>query len=184
MKIDFKTCSEEELWKYVGSHLSKNGIDAVLVGGAVVSIYSDGAYESGDLDFIIQNLIKDKLPEIMSKIGFKKRGRHYVHPDCKHLFVEFPSGPLGIGEDYNIKPVERTEGSNHFKILSPTDSIKDRLASYIYFNSKEGLEQAWLVAGNQPFKKVAVKKWCQDEGAEWAYEEFIAGLSKNKITKL
>jgi hypothetical protein len=50
MKINLKTCSEEELWKYVGAHLSKNGIDAVLVGGAVVSVYSDGAYESGDCE--------------------------------------------------------------------------------------------------------------------------------------
>ncbi len=176
MKINLKKCSEEELWKYVGSHLSKNGIDAVLVGGAVVSIYSDGAYESGDLDFIIQNLIKDKLPQIMLEIGFKKKGRHFVHPDCKHLFVEFPSGPLGIGEDYSIRPVEKIENGQRLKILSPTDCIKDRLASYIHFKSKEGLDQAWLVARNQPFKKSVIEKWCILEGASWAYDEFIQGL--------
>lgn len=178
MKIDFKTCSEEELWKYVGSHLAKNGIDAVLVGGAVVSIYSNGAYESGDLDFIVQNLMKDRLPEIMEEIGFKRKGRHYVHPECKHLFVEFPSGPLGIGEDYSIEPIERDEKGQHFKILSPTDCIKDRLANYIHFKSKEGLDQAWLVAENQPFKKAAIEKWCKGEGATWAFEEFIQGLKK------
>lgn len=48
MKIDLKTCREVELWKYVATHLKKNGIDTILVGGAVVSVYSDGAYESGD----------------------------------------------------------------------------------------------------------------------------------------
>lgn len=176
MKINFKTCSEKELWKYVGSHLSKNGIDAVLVGGAVVSIYSNGSYESGDLDFIVQNLIKDKLPSIMAEIGFKRKGRHYVHPECDHLFVEFPSGPLGIGEDYSIKPVDLVEGGLHFKILSPTDCIKDRLASYIHFKSKEGLDQAWLVARSQPFKKSSVEKWCKGERAEWAFEEFVKGL--------
>ena len=101
-----------------------------------------------------------------------------MHPECKHLFVEFPSGPLGIGEDYNIVPVEKIEGADHFKILSPTDCIKDRLASYIHFMSKEGLDQAWLVALNQPFKKSSVEKWCQNEGASWAYEEFIKGLKK------
>jgi hypothetical protein len=41
MSIDYKNCSEEELWKYVGAHLSANDIEAVLVGGAVVSVYSN-----------------------------------------------------------------------------------------------------------------------------------------------
>lgn len=41
MKIDFSNVTEEELWKYVGKHLADNGLDAVLVGGAVVSIYTN-----------------------------------------------------------------------------------------------------------------------------------------------
>ena len=107
MKIDFKNCSEKELWKFVASHLQKNGIDTILVGGAVVSIYTDGLYKSGDLDFILGNLINKDLPKYMNELGFIKKGRHYVHPDCTHLFVEFPGTiPLGIGEDYSIKPDE------------------------------------------------------------------------------
>lgn len=51
MEINFASCTEEELWKYVASHLSKKGIDTVLVGGAVAAIYSNGLYRSGDLDF-------------------------------------------------------------------------------------------------------------------------------------
>lgn len=38
--INFKTCTEEELWKYVAAHLESKGLEVVLVGGAVVSIYS------------------------------------------------------------------------------------------------------------------------------------------------
>ena len=70
MKIDFKTCTEEELWKYVAAHLKSRNIDTVLVGGAVVSIYTDGAYESGDLDLILTNYFVKNLPEIMNEIGF------------------------------------------------------------------------------------------------------------------
>jgi hypothetical protein len=79
-------------------------------------------------------------------MGFKKEGRHYRHPDCPHLFVEFPPGPLGIGEDTKVKPMEKREEGFTFKILSPTDCIRDRLASYIHFKSREGLDQAILVA--------------------------------------
>ena len=70
MKINLKNVTEEELWRYVGTHLAKNDFDAVLVGGAVVSIYTDGAYESGDLDFVIKN-----LPKVMKEIGFLKDGK-------------------------------------------------------------------------------------------------------------
>jgi hypothetical protein len=172
MKINFKTCIEEDLWKYVASHLAKNHIESVLVGGAVVSVYTGGLYQSGDLDFIILSLFKDRLPKVMKEIGFQKKGRHYVHPDCKHLFVEFPPGPLAIGEDTDLEPNEKRVEGAVIKILSPTDCIKDRLASYIHFKSRDTLEQAVLVAQKQPFKIAAVKKWCEGENALDAFEEF------------
>lgn len=176
MKIDFKAITEKELWKFVGKHLADNGFDAVLVGGAVVSIYTEGAYESGDLDFIIQNLSKERLPIVMKKIGFIKKGKEYRHPECKHLFVEFPTGPLGIGEDYNIRPKEEKVEGTKIKILSPTDCIKDRLASYIYFKSQEGMDQAVLVAKSQPFNKSSVRRWCESEGRGDVYKEFVKNI--------
>lgn len=179
MKINFKTCSEKELWEYVAVHLKKNGIDTVLVGGAVVAIYSDGAYHSGDLDFVRTSMFVTKLDETMSELGFKRHGRHFIHPDCKHLFVEFPGGPpLGIGEDNSIKPAEIKIDGTVIKILSPTDCIKDRLASYIHFKAKEGLDQAILVAKAQPFNSESVKKWCKNEGATWAFDDFISALKE------
>ncbi|MGB0452743.1 MAG: hypothetical protein ACPGJV_03440 [Bacteriovoracaceae bacterium] len=173
MKIDFSTVTEEGLWRFVGKHLSDSGFDAVLVGGAVVSVYSEGAYESGDLDFVIQNLSKERLPEVMKEIGFLKKGKEYRHPHCAHLFVEFPSGPLGIGEDYDIRPREEMVDGSIIKILSPTDSIKDRLASYIYFKDREGMDQAVLIAKSQPFNRSSVKRWCQGERREDVYKDFI-----------
>ena len=70
MKIDFKTCSEEELWKYIALNLSKNDVDVILVGGAVVSIYSEGAYRSGDLDFVLNDFSRKKLEEVLIFIYF------------------------------------------------------------------------------------------------------------------
>lgn len=104
MKIDFKKCTELELWHFVAVHLKKHDIDTVLVGGAVVSVYTDGAYKSGDLDFVKLDLFATGIGKAMKEIGFEQKGtRHYIHDDCKHLFVEFPGGPpLGIGEDNEI----------------------------------------------------------------------------------
>ncbi len=103
-KPNWKDCTEQEVWQYVGWHLAKNGIDTILVGGAVAAIYSDGAYKSGDLDFVLRTYIEGKIPELMAEIGFKRKtGRHFIHPDCDK-FVEFVTGPAGIGDDVNIKP--------------------------------------------------------------------------------
>jgi hypothetical protein len=143
MKIDFKSCTEEELWKYVAAHLKRKGIDTVLVGGAVVSIYSDGAYKSGDLDFVLTKMFQKGLPEAMEEIGFRNEGsRHYIHPECSHLFIEFSSSFLEIGEDNNITADEVEVDGVIIKILSPTDCVKDRLASYIHFKARECLDQA------------------------------------------
>lgn len=172
MKIDFKNCTEEELWKYVATHLKSKGIDSVLVGGAVVSIYTDGAYESGDLDFILTKMFVKGIPEAMLEIGFIRQGRHYIHPECSHLFVEFPKGPLAIGDDYSIIPEEQEVEGKVIKILSPTDCVKDRLASYIHFKDRVGLEQAVFVAKRHMVNYYKIRQWCEQENALTQYEEF------------
>jgi hypothetical protein len=180
LKINFKKCSEKELWEYVAVHLKKSGIDTVLVGGAVVAVYSNGAYHSGDLDFIRTSMFVTKLEEAMNEIGFKKHGRHYIRPDCKHLFVEFPGGPpLGIGEDNSIVPVEVVVKGTVIKILSPTDCVKDRLASYIYFKAHEGLDQAALVAKAQEVNFASIKRWCENENAIYAFNDLLKLIKRS-----
>jgi len=173
MKINFKNCSEEDLWHFVAVHLKKHGIDTVLVGGSVVSIYTNGAFQSGDLDFVTLNLFTNCLEEAMNSIGFRKLGRHYVHPDCKHLFVEFPGGPpLGIGNDNRIIPLEIEVEGEKIKIYSPTDCVKDRLASYIHFKAEECLDQAVLVARHHPVDFKKIKFWCKGEGGDKEWNDF------------
>jgi hypothetical protein len=177
---NWANCTEEELWKYVASHLSKNGVDTLLVGGAVVAIYSEGAYKSGDLDFVQITFFNRKLPALMKEIGFEVReSRHYSHPKCKHLIIDFVSGPPGIGEDTQIIPAEMKVNGAVIKLYSPTDCIRDRLASYIHFKAPEGLDQAVLVAQKQPFDRAKVKQWCKEEGAPQAFLDFEENLKKS-----
>lgn len=179
MNINLKDCTEEELWKYVAVHLKKRNIDSILVGGAVVSIYSEGAYESGDLDFVLTDMFVKNLPQVMAEIGFiKKSGRHFEHPDCKHLFVEFPSSFLEIGEDNKISPDEIIVEGIKIKILSPTDCVRDRLAGYMYFKSRDNFDQAVLVAIKHPINLEKVKKWCETEKHPEVFEEFVKHLKK------
>jgi hypothetical protein len=181
---NWSSCTEEELWKYVATHLAKNGIDTILVGGAVVSIYTDGVYRSGDLDFVLLGILNERLPVLMAEIGFKvEKSRHYSHPNCSHLIVEFASGPPGIGDDHQIKPAEVESDGQRIKLFSPTDCIRDRLASYIHFKARECLDQAVMVAQKYPFDAEKVKRWCKSEGAPHAYDEFTASLRKYSLLR-
>jgi len=162
--FDFAGCNETELWHHVGVHLEARGVGVVLVGGAVVAVYSEGAYQSGDLDFVRDELFEDRVEGCMEELGFRRRGRHYEHPDCPHLVVEFLSPPLGIGDDVDIVPRSETVGGQTLKILSPTDCVRDRLASYIYFRARECLDQAVLVARAQVVDWDKIERWCRAEG--------------------
>jgi len=139
------------LWKYVATELSKNEVDVILVGGAVVSIYSEGAYKSGDLDFVINDFSRTKLDQVLKdNLGFIKEGRFYKHSNCSHLFLEFVTFPASIGNDYSIRPAEIENEGQIIKIFSPTDCVRDRLASYIHFSANECKDQAILVAKKHP----------------------------------
>lgn len=176
----WETATEEEVWKFVAWHLAKNGIETILVGGAVAAIYSEGIYKSGDLDFVLKTYSSDVLPKVMESIGFKlSKGRHYVHPKCEK-FIEFMFGPVGIGDDVKIKPDEKKVKGQTLYIYSPTDCIRDRLASYIHFKARECLDQAVLVAARFSFNHNKVKEWCANEGSPEAFDALLRKLKENK----
>lgn len=176
----WEVATEEEVWKFVAWHLAKNGIETILVGGAVAAIYSEGIYKSGDLDFVLKTYSADIIPKVMESIGFKlSKGRHYIHPKCEK-FVEFMFGPAGIGDDVKIKPDEVKIKGQTLYIYSPTDCIRDRLASYIHFKARECLDQAVLVAEKFPFNHNKVKDWCTSEGSPEAYDALLRKLKANK----
>jgi len=185
--MEFSTCTEQELWQYVASELSKAGIETVLVGGAVVAVYSKGVYRSGDLDIVVNSYIQnDKLiAKIMQNIGFIKEGRHWKRNDCKHLFIEFIKPPIAIGNDYEIKPNKMLVNEQELFILHPRDCVRDRLSSYVYFASAECLDQAALVAIAENVDLNELQKWSKSEGSEMikALEELKQKIKFIQSTK-
>ena len=106
------------------------------------------------------------LKRAMKGIGFVSKGRHFRHPKCKHLFVEFLSGSLHIGKDYGIEPEKCEIGAVTVRRLSATDSVKDRLISYVYFKARECLDQAALIAQVNPINWRSVQRWAGKENDE------------------
>lgn len=175
MKIS-KKLTLGELAALVASELKKSNIHCVLTGGAVVSIYTDNRYQSSDLDYISPNDHK-KIEEAIAKLGFVKNGRTFNHPDTE-FYVEFPKGPLAIGRSLIKAEGEVIIGGKKLILLSPTQSVMDRLAAFYHWNDRQSLDQAVWISEKHPINLRKVKEWSKNEGALDKYEEFVALAKK------
>lgn len=178
MKIMQKT-SRLELAAIITAELKKYDINAVLVGGAVVSIYTDNEYESKDLDFISPAEHK-KIAEVMKTLGFSREGKNFYH-DKTEFSVEFPTGPIGIGDRVPVKPEGKIKvGKTTVVLLSPTQSVMDRLAWFYFNNDRQCLDQAIMISKKQPVKMLEIKKWSTEEKMEEKFEVFLRSLKNQK----
>lgn len=161
-----------ELAAFVCSHLKNHDIDVILTGGGCVSIHTDGNFISYDLDFI-ENLTSGRrnLKKVLSKIKFTEHNRYFQHPDTQ-FFLEFPTGPLAVGNEPPFKIMNLIFETGHLSILSPTDCIKDRLAAYFHWDDRQCLDQAIQVANNNEIDLKEIKRWAVNEGNEAKFNDF------------
>jgi hypothetical protein len=170
-----------ELAAFIESHLRERGIDVVLSGGACVSIYSNDRYVSMDLDLINIYLEKrSKIRMAMREIGFREEGRYFIHHETD-FFVEFPAGPLSVGEEPVKKVDEHILDTGTLRIISPTDCVKDRLAAYYHWNDAQSLEQAVLVAQSKKVDLKEIERWSRVERKLKAFQQFKVRLAKSEI---
>ena len=152
MEITAKT-TLTELAAIVSDALENNNIVATLSGGAAVSIYSDNRYQSADLDFVTAALI-DELKGALEPLGFRHSGNPrlsvFEHPETT-WYVEFPPAPLGFGGTYvapsSCAAMDTSYGK--LRIITPTQSIMDRLIAATAWSESQSTEQALLVASHQ-----------------------------------
>jgi len=184
MKIAWKKLSVAEIAAAICSHLASRGFNAVLTGGACVSIYSNNVYESSDLDFVMPEYALDEVDAALSEIGFqrKKHWRHYVNPECPY-YVEFPTPPLAVGSELIKQTDTMKTGQGILKIISPTDSVKDRLAAFYHWRDKQSLEQAILVAEMQKVDFNEIKRWSEVEMSLDKYKIFRSEYKKRTRKK-
>ncbi len=177
MKKITATVTIKDLAVIVSEHLRSKGLQATLVGGAAVTIYSNNEYQSRDLDFISPNDHQD-LVIAMKELGFEREGKNFFHPKCP-FSVEFPSGPLAIGNEIPVKAEgEIVTKNGKIKILSPTQSVMDRLAWFYHYNDRQCLDQALAVAKNHQVSLDKIKKLSEGEGSLEKFDLFISKLKE------
>lgn len=174
-----KNLSRLEFAAEVVKQLKLHNITCVLVGGSCVSIYTNEKYVSDDLDFI-SSYSQRAITKALEEIGFQKDGRYFIHNNSI-FYVEFPSGPLSIGNRLSVKP-EAMQKINGVEVhmLSPAQSVMDRLAAWYHWKDRRSLFQAIDIAKNNEIDFAEVEKWSKEEGEIELYRQFFELLAIEK----
>jgi hypothetical protein len=149
------------------------GVTAVLSGGGAATFYAPEAIQSFDLDFILEVYPEDGDPgKVLTELGFKNVGHDYVH-HVSRFQLEFPRGPLAVGDDLIRQWRTYRTGETLLHVISATDSCRDRLAAFYHFGDRSSLEQALAVSRTtrEEIDLVLIEAWSQREGKQ---EEFAA----------
>ena len=171
MLKQLSTMNIEELASYIYEFLKNKEIEVILVGGACVSVYSKNAYISGDLDLITYHEGK-KIKQLLSEIGFEyTKSRYFIHKNTEFI-VEFVNPPISVGNEpvHNFATIKTSIGE--IKLLTPTDTVKDRLSAYYHWNDDQSLEQALLVIKEVPVDIKNIEEWSGREGFSEKYQIF------------
>lgn len=112
-------------------------VDAVLVGGGLVELLTEGTYVTGDLD-VVGN--PDTIGSLLEGAGFERTGRHFLDEELG-LTVEIVSPALDPG-----RQTERIRWRGFtLVVLSLEDLIVDRLCAAKFWGSDTDREQASIV---------------------------------------
>lgn len=152
----------------------------MLTGGACANLYTRGAYQSFDLDFVVQGAAEQsQLDGAMATCGFRRRLNRYEHHEAPFL-VEFVRGPLAIGQDLKIEPILLRVRRGVVIALSATDSCRDRLAAFYFWNDRQSLLTAVQIASRQRVNMAAIQRWSHAEGFKASHAEFKRELDRKQ----
>ena len=178
--------------------LARAKFTAVLTGGSAATVYAPNDYDScvappssllgfacgallplrghgsapfpRGLDFVI-TLTGEQGEAELRALGFSRRGNFYEHPTVVFT-LEFPPGPLAVGEERITAWDTLRRGDELLHVLTPEDSCRDRLASWLFWNDLQGVEQALAVHAAQP-DRVSLERlrdWAGREGQVKRFE--------------
>jgi hypothetical protein len=180
VKIGPKT-TRAELGAIICRALATVDDEPVLVGGAVVGIYSDERWVSDDLDFVSWRPER-RLRPLMEELGFQKRGSWWVHPATDFL-VQFVNPPVMVGAKHVREPNRMKTRAGPLTILSPLDCVLDRLAWHLDRGDAQTLEQAIAVARRRRVPLGAIERWLADEGWPAPRKELLLETLRRRLGK-
>lgn len=124
---------------FLADSLKKRGVDAILVGGEAVDLYTAGTFATSDIDLLVSN--KAAAEKLLNRFGFGREGSGlWFNRDLNiiiQVISEPYSGDAGRLRRFRVKEYE-------LRVAAPEDLIANRLYSAKFWksNPQRDLEQA------------------------------------------
>jgi hypothetical protein len=113
---------------FFSEKLKEKGVNAIIVGGEAIDIWTGGTFASADIDLLVES--KKIAEKLLNKFGFEKKGNTlWLSKDLAIVIHIIESSYSG---DYN-KLKKMTIGKYEIQIASPEYLIKDRLCSFKFW---------------------------------------------------
>ena len=167
----------------VSEALNSAGIEAVLGGGSVATIYADSQWESKDLDFIVARVDRKRIVEVLAKLGFQQESAGWFsHADHSH-YVNTSSWPVVIGEEQVDHWITLTTEVGELQIFTPTQCVKDRLTGFYHDHDRQSLDRAVAVCIKQDVDLKEIERWSEHERAPEKLKEFLETVRRAKAAQ-
>ena len=103
--------------------------------------------------------------DVLHQLGYRRTADFYVHSGSPFP-LEFPPGPLMVGDDLIDRWDTIRRADQVLYVLSATDSCRDRLAAFMFWNDFSALEQALAVchARRPKIDFALIRDWCRRAG--------------------
>lgn len=125
---------------FLAKRLKENDVDAVLVGGQAIDLYTAGTFATSDIDLVVNN--KTVAEKLLNRFGFGKEGGNglWFNRDLNIVIQVIPdsySGDIDMIREFKVKEYE-------LRVAAPEDLIANRLYSAKFWksNTQRDLEQA------------------------------------------
>lgn len=172
-----------ELAAIVSEALNSAGIEAVLGGGSVATIYADDQWESKDLDFIVARVDRKRIVEVLKKCSFQEESAGWFsHADHTH-YVNTSSWPIVIGEEQVDHWATLTTDVGELQILTPTQCVMDRLTGFYHAHDRQSLDRAVAVCMKQHVDLKEIERWSEHEREPEKLKEFLETVQRAKAAQ-
>ncbi len=143
------------------------GVRLTVYGGLAVSLYTAGAYVSGDVDAALATYVPG-VCERLRNLGLEKVHRHWRLAGSDRLVIEFPSDTLDPGWGTNL--IELDSGRT-VEVVTLEDIILDRIEGALSAGGTFDLyRQALLLSASPAFSESELRARAQRRRVELEYE--------------
>lgn len=169
-RVAFKVCTR----------LAEAGARAILTGGSAATIYAPEVYQSRDTDFVIYALRSaSEFWDAVQSMGFKRKGTTYAH-ELVPITLDFVDEEIRVGAELIERYETVEEGGLQLHLLTPTDCVRDRLASFYWFSDRTALVAACGVtrACADRVSLEEIREWSEREAEKEKFAQFIERLQR------